>query len=85
MSPYDFDGYPPTSWLTTQMTVDEFEKEFGDLKGDPNFTEFANLQKGDKLWRFMSPKEDWDALAGRGGIALVRHGRVIAHILTIMS
>lgn len=43
------------------------------------------VQPGDEIWRFSSPIESWEHLAGRGGIALVRAGKVIATITTMMS
>jgi hypothetical protein len=39
----------------------------------------------DQLWSFSSSAEYWQGLAGRAGIALVRGGRVIDHVLTVMS
>ena len=78
--------YLPPSWLRSRMTVEEFEVEFPNYMHTPYLTEFMNLrQEGDELWRFSSPPEQWAALAGRGGIALVRNGRSVAHIVTVLS
>ncbi len=43
------------------------------------------LQKGDELWEFDSPSEDWNNLAGRAGICIVRDDEVIDYIVTSMS
>ncbi len=40
---------------------------------------------GDELWTFSSPPEDWANLGGRAGIALVRAGRSIGHVITSMN
>jgi hypothetical protein len=39
----------------------------------------------DELWAFSSPAEYWKGLAGRAGVALVRDGRPIAHVVTVMN
>lgn len=43
------------------------------------------MRKGDDLYEFRTPEESWDNLAGREGIALVRKGKIVAEIITIMS
>jgi hypothetical protein len=45
----------------------------------------AEMQPGDELWQFSSPKESWQGLAGRAGISLVRDGEVIDSIVMCMS
>jgi hypothetical protein len=40
---------------------------------------------GDEVWEFSSPPELWQRLMGRAGIALVRNGRSIAHVVTRMN
>lgn len=40
---------------------------------------------GDELWTFSSPPAYWADLGGRAGIALVRGGRSIGHIITSMN
>ena len=37
---------------------------------------------GDELWTFSSPPEYWAGLAGRAGIALLRAGRPVGHVIT---
>lgn len=45
----------------------------------------ADMKPNDQLWEFSSPGPSWKALAGRAGIALVRNGKVIASIVTVMN
>ncbi|MCI0701450.1 MAG: hypothetical protein L0241_10250 [Planctomycetia bacterium] len=45
----------------------------------------AQMQPGDELWEFSSSQESWQALAGRAGIALVRTGKVVDSMVTMMS
>jgi hypothetical protein len=45
----------------------------------------ASMQPTDELWTFSSPPAAWQALAGRAGIALVRQGKVVATIITLMN
>ncbi len=74
--------YPPIEWLEEQMLdIDEIDagnsRDWHRLK--MRFTEY------DELWKFCSPSEYWAGLAGRAGIALVRNGRPIAHVTTVMN
>lgn len=43
------------------------------------------MQEGDELWAFCSPRELWVHLSGRQGIALVRDGKCVAWIVTMMN
>ena len=43
------------------------------------------MQPGDELWEFRSGRESWQHLAGRAGIALMRDGREVASLITMMS
>jgi hypothetical protein len=98
--PAGFGGcFPPRDWLQSKMSREEFEKEFANALGDPErrflnpssrfdgeFIEFlAMWQEGDELWTYSSPPETSRALMGRGGIALVRDGRSVAQIMTLMN
>ena len=81
------------------MSREEFEKEFASALGEPErrfhdpssrfdgeFIEFlARWQEGDELRRYSSPAWTWQAMMGRGGVALVRDGRPVAQIMTIMN
>jgi hypothetical protein len=45
----------------------------------------AGMQPGDELWTFTSSPASWRALAGSAGIAMVRDGRIVATIVTMMN
>ncbi|MGD0147065.1 MAG: hypothetical protein ABSB77_00620 [Xanthobacteraceae bacterium] len=45
----------------------------------------AEMQPGDELWTFSSPAESWKYLAGRAGVALVRDGKPIKVVITLMN
>ena len=45
----------------------------------------AQMQEGDELWTFCTPPETWEHMAGLGGIALVRHGKMVGHIVTLLQ
>ena len=86
------------SWLQRRTTVQEVEGGgaeipwAGIMVGAPE-SQFsrewaafkASMRPGDELWTFSSPEESWRALAGRGGIALVRGGQVVDSIVTILN
>jgi hypothetical protein len=78
--------YPPSTWLRSIMTLEQFELKFPNYRNTPYLAAFIRLRReGDELWKFSSPPEQWAALAGRGGIALVRDGRSVAHVVTVLS
>ena len=45
----------------------------------------ALMKPGDELWIFSTPAESWQNLAGRRGIVLLRDGKAIAEIVTMMK
>jgi hypothetical protein len=45
----------------------------------------AEMKPGDEVWTFASPADSWVHLAGRAGYALVRAGKPIKVIVTIMN
>jgi hypothetical protein len=45
----------------------------------------AQMQEGDELWTFCTPPETWEHMAGLGGIALVRRGKWVAKIVTLLQ
>ena len=62
----------------------EIAKPFGFLSGEWDALK-NEMQPGDEIWRFSSPGKDWEDLAGRGGVALVRNGVPIKVIVTVMN
>jgi hypothetical protein len=45
----------------------------------------ADMLTGDELWRFRSPSTTWANMGGRAGYAIVRDGRIIRWLVTLMS
>ena len=82
---WQFENCPPLDWLTAQMSIDEIQADCPWYRTDGAFGPGVRWQEGDEVWRFSSPKEQWQALAGRGGIALVRQGRTIGWLVTVLS
>jgi hypothetical protein len=85
-------------WLKRKLTVEQAETEHmvGDERLGPKPVPFgfcnaewreliAQMQPGDELWEFSSSRDSWQHLCGRGGIALVRGGEVVASVLTEMN
>jgi hypothetical protein len=74
----------PKSWLDKEIGVQEAEAQVG--AQSENWRRLkALLQPGDRLWTFCSSFESFQALAGRCGVAIVRDGRAIAQVVTIMN
>jgi hypothetical protein len=45
----------------------------------------SQMLDGDEIWEFSSSADSWNHLAGRAGFALVRNGKAIDCIVTIMN
>jgi hypothetical protein len=86
------------TWLKKRTTIEEVEAASmvrdPELGPDPVPFGFINdkwqallaqMQPGDELWEFSSSQESWQALAGRAGFAVVRNGKVIASMVTMMN
>jgi hypothetical protein len=81
----------PKQWLDHTISVDQAEAQnmvdgvpFG-ASSDSWKRLKGSLQNGDSLWTYCSPFESFKALAGRCGIAVVRDGRVVMQLVTIMN
>lgn len=77
--------YPPREWLTERVTL----ADIGDVRS-LSHRKWSSVIKAraterDELWRFSSPADQWQNLAGRAGFALVREGRPIDHVVTLMN
>jgi hypothetical protein len=93
-APWDTpDGCPPEDWRWERM---EPERERKMLRRRPpaiprsgHDEEWIDLvvrmQPGDELWEWSSPSRSWGLMMGRGGIALVRDGRVLCDLTTRMN
>jgi hypothetical protein len=74
-------SFPPIEWLEKRVDIDEIG---AGSSGDWNRLKMF-LTERDELWTFSSPPDYWAGLAGRAGVALVRNGRPIAHVITVMN
>lgn len=73
--------FPPIEWLEKRVDIDE-----ADVGNLPEWKRIKmRFTEHDELWTFSSPAEYWAGLAGRAGVALVRNGRPIAHVTTLMN
>ncbi len=92
------DDVLPRSWLKRKTTVEEEERKHmvknDELGSEPVPFGFINkrwlelktqIQEGDELWEFSSSAESWKHLAGRSGLCIVRKGRIIASLVTLMN
>lgn len=59
-------------------------RPFGRLQGQWEQMK-SQMAEGDELWSFVSPLDSWRHLAGRAGVALVRNGEIIGHLVTRMN
>ncbi len=98
--PLGGEGWPPVEWLTKRLSFAEFETlESGADQSDLGAPAMLHLGRsnrdlaqmkirmlaGDEIWSFSSPAEYWRHLGGRAGVALVRNGRLVAHVVTDMN
>lgn len=92
--------WPPLEWLTKKLTFAEFEsmsvgaqRAYADAPAvlhlsrseQDLFRMKLRLLAGDEVWAFSSSIESWRMLGGRAGIALVRDGHVVAHVVSKMN
>ena len=73
--------FPPIEWLEKRVDIDEIDA------GNPRDWNHIKMRftERDELWTFSSPRDYWAGLAGRAGVALIRNGRPIAHVITFMN
>ena len=85
-------------WLTSKTTVRRCERKHlvEDERLGPTPVPFGfqqqewidfkrQIQKGDELWEFCSPSKTWEHFSGRAGICIVRNGRIIDSMVTMMN
>ena len=44
-----------------------------------------DFKETDEFWKWSTPDEAWQALSGRGGFCIVRDGKVIASVITVIN
>jgi len=85
--------YPDKEWFYKEISPVEFEQKYGESLTDASkpvknnfWAEFVSFYRaGDIIKLYDSPIEDWDALCGREGVALIRDERIIFTIDTAMN
>ena len=81
----------PKQWLDKEISVEQAEADhmvngvaFG-AENDRWKKLKASMQPDDRLWTYCSPFESFQAHAGRCGIAVVRDGKVMSQLITLMN
>jgi hypothetical protein len=81
----------PKQWLDQEVSVEQAEAQhmvagipFGASSEDWKRLK-SRLEVGDSLWTYCSPFESFKAHAGRCGIAVVRSGKVVLQLVTLMN
>lgn len=85
------DYIPPNDFLESEVSIDTVQREL--TPTDEAVTEFKlesrifldSIKEGDTIRPFCSPTEDWQQLAGRKGYAIIRDGRPVIAILTMLN
>jgi hypothetical protein len=73
----------PRSWLMEEVSNSAIAS---DERATPEVLRmFHSRQAGDRVYFYRSPPETWAALLGRGGFAIVRDGRPISCVDTIIN
>jgi hypothetical protein len=73
--------FPPMDWLQERVNLDTIKMGNG---SDWRVIKMRITER-DELWTFSSPGEYWKGLGGRAGVALIRNGRPIAHVVELMN
>ena len=85
-----FENVPP-EWLFDPVDIDEIESDWLDKSGPYGVPREAwikmksQMVEGDDIRACSATADYWKNLAGRAGYALVRDGKVIASIVTMMN
>jgi hypothetical protein len=77
-------AFPPAEWLRERITIDHIGHATRGKSADWDRIR-SRCTDRDELWKFSSPSDYWEGLAGRAGFALIRDGRAIAHVITMMN
>ncbi|WP_404425822.1 hypothetical protein [Nibricoccus sp. IMCC34717] len=64
------------AWVTGEVTIADARNDCG---GD-----FQGVDR-DRVFKFSSPQETWENLCGREGYIVVRDGRIVQTIVTLMN
>ena len=64
------------SWVSGEVSSEEARKECG---------KEYNPEPGDRVYAFCSPEPTWQDLCGRQGFLVVRNGKIVQVIITLLS
>jgi hypothetical protein len=64
------------SWTSEEVSGQEVEKEMG--------AEYTP-QSGDHIYAFCSPPDTWENLCGRQGYLIVRDGKIVRTVVTMLN
>lgn len=73
----------PRSWLLEELSDEAIAS---DKRVTPEVLRILrSRQPGDRVFGYLSPPETWAALLGRGGVAIVRDGKPLLCVDTIIN
>ncbi|HLH11407.1 MAG TPA: hypothetical protein VKV77_05945 [Methylovirgula sp.] len=76
----------PPDWLQEPVAIEQADAQYAASGLAAEWRKLKEqMHPGDRLVQFESPRNSWIHLAGRAGIALVRDGKVIAAMVTLMN
>jgi hypothetical protein len=79
------DFVPTKEFLTKKLRIEDFDSYDWQMPKKRWLKMKQQIRQGDELWGFATPPKTWEHLHGRGGIALVRDGKIINSVVTLMS
>lgn len=86
MSPEESKAYFATeNCLVKRITKKEVTKGENKWFNDLRLRFLNYLKDSDELWEFDRPKEAWYALCGAKGYAILRDGKVIKELRTVVN
>ncbi len=75
----------PVDWLVRPVSILEAEDHEG-LRSMERWNDLtAVIQPGDEIWLFCSPPRTWEVMMGREGYVLLRNGKEIDRVVTVMN
>lgn len=83
--------FVPSDWLGGCVDIQEIEIKWLDKPGPYGISATSwqelrsQMRDGDEIRPFVAPKHFWEHLAGRAGYALVRDGRAVNGVVTMMN
>ena len=93
--PWPFE-FPRSEWRKSLLSFEDFENEVCDRHNaaalgpasyfEAELVEFVIwIRQGDELWNWSSPRQAWQLMMGQAGVCLVRTGRSIGAITTMLN